>query len=176
NASGTDQGAGWMSRIDTQPGTGGSAIPRAKPPQEVSSPTVTPAIAPPAVSRDHQMPSTSRGQNVEAATVNPQVTSVLASKDTAGSANRSTTIAAPTTVIRSCRSPPGTRSWEMAPATTSSRPSDVARNAANAPAVSRPVNTPPSGPGSTCAGRATTALSVAPERYRWGTSTRPSVP
>ena len=52
----------------------------------------------------------------------------------------------------------------MAPETTSSNPSDVARKAANAPPVSRAVNVLPGQPSSTCAGRATTAVSVAPER------------
>ncbi len=44
----------------------------------------------------------------------------------------------------------------MAPETTSSSPSEVARNAANAPPVSSAVKRLPGQPVSTCAGSATT--------------------
>src|SRR3954471_24193524 len=168
-ASRTDHGAGCATRIATHPCAGGPHNVATIDPAVASNPTVTPAMAPGAVNRDHQIPRTSSGLNVDAATVNPHVTSVFASIRAAGNASTTTAAAARTTVTRNCRSPPASRSCEIAPDTTSSRPSDVARNAANAPAVSNAVNASPHGPWSTWYGNATTAVSVAPERYSCGT-------
>jgi hypothetical protein len=145
-------------------------------PAEASRPTTIPTTAPGAVNPGHQMPSTSSGQNVEAATANAEVTSTPTSMLAAGSASSTTPLAAASGVNRSRRSVPGTRSCDSAPDTASSSPSEVARNAAKAPAVSSAVNRAPTGPWSTRAGSATTTVSVAPDRYSSGASTAPSSP
>ena len=104
------------------------------------------------------------------------MTSTPTSIDAAGSASSTTAAAAARGVNRSRRSDPGTRSWDRAPDTASSRPREVARNAANAPAVSSAVNSAPAHPGSTRAGSWTTTVSVAPDRYSSGSSSVPSSP
>src|SRR5690349_25086203 len=76
NASGTVQAAGWASSAEAQPpnwfgpaNTVTSTAPTAAPP-----PATTPAAAPAAVSPRHQMPSTSSGQKLDAATANASPT------------------------------------------------------------------------------------------------------
>src|SRR5690606_15231803 len=175
-ASGTVHGAGWVVKIASTPDNGGPNRVTAMAAVDDNRPTETPQIAPAAVSFGHQMPSTSSGENVDAATVKPQVTSNPASSGAANSASTTTAAAAASTVIRSRPRPPGDKSCAMAPDTASSRPSEVARKAAKAPAVSSVVNSVPRHPSSTCSGIATTAVSAAPDRYRCGTSTRPRTP
>src|SRR6476469_8704312 len=99
NASGTDHGAGWATRMASQPVTGTPTSVPAMAPDDVTRPTSTPDIAPATVRRDHQMPSTSSGQNVEAATVNAQVTRMPASSRIACSARSTTTAAAGEQVV-----------------------------------------------------------------------------
>src|SRR5690348_13497808 len=150
NASGTVHSAGWPSRLAARPS--GAPRNRSTPiaPTDASRPTTTPATAPAAVSRGHQMPSTSKGQNVAAATAKPAVTSTPTSMLTAGSASATITTAPASGASRSRRRPaPGSRSCATALESASSRPSEVARNAANAPAESIAVTATPTGPAST---------------------------
>jgi len=66
-------------------------------------------MAPRAVSPGHQMPSTSSGQNVDAATANAEVTSTPTSMLAAGSASSTIAAAAASGVNRSRRSVPDHR-------------------------------------------------------------------
>ena len=68
NAIGTVHAAGCASSTPHQPGAVTPNSVRITAPPASSPPTTRPAPAPRAVSPRHQMPSTSRGQNVEAAT------------------------------------------------------------------------------------------------------------
>ena len=117
------------------------------------------------------MPSSSSGQNVDAATANasPTVRATPTSGLESASAQGTTTAtAAPT---RNAATPPSRRSpkrrpvtsWLSTPATAMASPDDVERNAANAPAVTRPVRISPPGPGSISRGSSSTSASELPD-------------
>src|SRR5919107_3434857 len=93
-ASGTDHSAGCASSSAGTPGSSPATSPAAITPAELTSPTAIPTSAPRAVSRRHQIPSTSSGQNVDAATANADVTSAPTSTRAPGRASSTTTAAA----------------------------------------------------------------------------------
>ena len=141
-ASGTVQIAGSLSR-DGGPARGADAhdgeehrIDEARPPR------TNPPMAPIHVKRRHQIPRSRSGQNVEAAMANAHPTSTL----------METFTWRPTVVItipmamaetRNALTPRPMMSCEIAPAMLISRPDEVERKAAKAPAAtSAPVPTP----------------------------------
>ena len=109
---------------------------------ESSPPTASPLAAPNAVSPRHQMPSTSSGHNVEAATANANPTLRDNSSPPAVVSANGIGISPPTTAAsRKSRTRPGSTSVASAPAKLTSRPDEVARNAAIAPAATRAATT-----------------------------------
>ena len=107
--------------------------------------------APVVVSPRHQMPSTSSGQNVDAATANASPTASASRSARAEQRQRQRhrdrqqrgdPEPATLRTASACRS----RSWASTPATETVSPDDVDRNAANAPAVTSAVSRSPSVP------------------------------
>ncbi len=141
-----------------------------------SPPTSSPAMAPGAVNPSHQMPSSSSGQNVEAATAKarPTVRATPTSGD--DSETRHGTSTAKTAATRNAVTPRSRRdphrrpvtSWLITPATAIDSPLLVERNAANAPAVTNPVSRSPSSPGTISRGSSSTSASPPPEAARSG--------
>jgi hypothetical protein len=70
----------------------------------------------------------------------------------------------------------GQMSWLIVPASDTSNPELVDRNAANAPAQVIAVSTEPPVPGHAIRGSVSTTSSVCPVTYSCGASTRPSAP
>lgn len=68
NASGTVQAAGCSVSVAGQPDSGGPSTVTSTAPIAAPPPASTPAAAPRSVSPRHQMPSTSSGQKLDAAT------------------------------------------------------------------------------------------------------------
>ena len=99
-------------------------------------PTSSPASAPGTVSRRHQMPSTSSGQNVRGGHRERQPDHVgdrqRRSRRRPAPAGRRPPAASP---ARKPRTAPRSRSCEITPATDTVSPDEVDRNAANAPPV-----------------------------------------
>ena len=67
--------------------------------------------------------------------------------------------------------PPNT-SWLTTPASATTRPAEVARNAANAPATMRAVSSSPTSPGKIREGSTSTTVSAAPGCARSGAAMR----
>ena len=180
-AAGTLQAAGWPSSTATHPVVVLliSVQPTATP--EPSPPTSSPATAPGAVSPRHQMPSSSRGQNVDAATAKARPT--VRATPTLGldSAMTHGTVTASTAPTRKAATPPSRRtpgqrpvtSWLSTPATAIASPDEVERNAANAPAVTSPVSISPVMPGTISRGSSRTSTSLRPEATSSSAYTRP---
>ena len=129
---------------------------------EVVPPVMRPANAPMRVSRRHQMPSTSKGQNVDAAIANAHPTRTLIAK---GAMTRPAAVATvPMTIdaLRNARTPPRSKSCESAPAALINRPDDVDRKAAKAPAAVNAVRTAPDVPPTSMRGKTKTTESVCP--------------
>src|SRR5215469_1895834 len=130
--------------------------------QHPPPPTSTPAMAPFHVRFRHQMPRTSSGQKDDAAIANAHPTSMLTEKFSTSSAASTATVPAASAHQRNDLTPPLSTSCESAPATLTSRPEDVDRNAANAPAATSAASTVPVGPRTRSVGRARTIPSVLP--------------
>src|SRR5580700_3328823 len=124
-----------------------------------------PAAAPTLVSRCHQMPSTISGQNDEAAMANAQPTSRASEKRSISSAAVVATRPATIAHQRNEVTPPCMKSCDNAPATLTSRPDEVDRKAANAPAATSAASSSPGRPGSSSEGSASTMLSESEDRY-----------
>ena len=74
------------------------------------------------------------------------------------------------------RTRPGSTSVDSTPATLTTRPEEVDRNAANAPAAVIAPSTSPSAPGAILVGSASTARSDCPVTSNSGTYSRDSAP
>src|SRR5699024_9129567 len=154
-----------LSVAPRSPGGAASASVAMTAPPEASPPPSMPTAAPYAVSPRHQIPRTSSGHNVEAATANASPTDVatlMSSTDTASTTGTSTatTVAARNAVTGGSRRL--STSWLRTPATETARPDDVDRNAANAPAVSSAPSNSPSVPPITRPGSSSTTASERP--------------
>src|SRR4051812_20386441 len=125
-------------------------------------PTIMPAPAPTHVSLRHQMPSTSTGQNVDAANAN--VTPMLSDTSFGRSNNASASGIVPAMIAahRKSRTRPGSTSVDSTPDTLTTSPDDVDRNAANAPAEVTAPRIWPATPGTIFCGNASAAASVLP--------------
>ena len=175
-AVGTDQAAGWASSAAGQP--------RSTTPDRVARtavadsppPTTRPAAAPGAVSPRHQIPSTSRGQKVEAAIAKASPTTCPTGRLVAASASSSGTTAATTLARRKSRTVPRSTSCTSTPAVDTSSPDEVDRKAAKAPATSRACSSSPSRPPTIAAGRARTTASVRPVISSSGAYSLPNAP
>ncbi len=137
-------------------------------PATAPPPTSIPAIAPASVSRRHQMPSTSSGQNVDAATAKASPTARATPSPRRETASSSGTIdrRRPPARLEGAR-----RRGTVGPARPgrarrpprSISPDDVDRNAANAPATSSAASSSPPMPPTIRAGSSSTTVSAAPE-------------
>ncbi|SLA03299.1 Uncharacterised protein [Mycobacteroides abscessus subsp. abscessus] len=141
-----------------------------------SPPTARPAMAPAGVNPRHQIPSTRSGHSVDAAMAKTNPTVRDSSRSDA--ANEMTIASAPpiAAASRKSRTRPGSTSVDRAPATLMSRPDDVARNAAMAPAATSAANSSPRMPPTAALGSNSTAASAVPVMRSWGTYTRASTP
>src|SRR4029079_4605740 len=171
NAMGTVQAAGWASSAPTHPPcTPPATVTRTA--DMTSRPPVTNPVAAPAVDRPrHQTPSTSRGQNVDAATAKARPT-VSASPTPTESGEtaygtRTAPPAAPWSTGTATESPPVRalihgcrRSWLRTPATEMVNPDAVERKAAKAPPASRADSSSPSTPGLIAVGSISTTESA----------------
>ena len=116
------------------------------------------------------MPSTSRGQNVDAASANANVTELATGMRSADSARMSGTSTPPTAAT--CRptmfdiTPRRLSACPTTPAMDIVRPEDVERNAANAPAVRSADSSSPALPPSMRAGSSSTTASARPSAMR----------
>ena len=165
-ARGAVHAAGCESRASGHPVRSGLAIARRIAPRDSAPPTIRPAAAPASVRRGHQIPSSSSGQNVAAATVKASATAWAKGSELARTPSTRGTRTAATAAIRNDRIGSRTRllttSWDSTPATVTVSPVAVARNAAAAPALTRAVVSWPSGPPSRAWGRSRTTASVCP--------------
>ena len=161
-AIGTLQAAGFDTSTCHGPGGTASATVATTAPSESSPPVLMPASAPVTDNPRHHTPSTSNGQNVEAATANAKVTVVASPIDPiAGDSTAGTAVASSAATRKLCTpsmspevsrySAGRTRSWSRAPVTATASPEAVDRNAANAPAARSASNALPAEPsGMTC--------------------------
>ena len=84
-----------------------------------------------------------------------------------------------TAETRNDRTEPSNTSWLTTPARETTRPDDVARKAAKAPATMSAVSSSPAGPGNTREGSVSTTVSATPGTAMSGATTRamrPMVP
>ena len=144
NASGTVQTAGCPRSAAPQPRVAAPSIVATMAQQHAPPPTRTPAVAPIQVSRRHQMPSTISGQNEDAAMANAHPTSSPRENRLTGRAATVAIVPAMTAQSRNVPTPPRMTSCDSAPATLTSRPEEVDKNAAKAPAA---TSAPSSSPG-----------------------------
>ena len=175
NASGTLSTAGWVSRASSVPLRRLDHRPAKIAAVAAVAPTTSPQAAPRAVSRSHQIPSSSSGQNVEAASANAQPTSTEMSSPRATSASSAGTTIAPSAAARkrrrraaASRATLRPKSCVTVPASDTSSPDAVDMNAANAPAAtSAPSSSPPS-PGHAASGSRSTTVSVSAGQVELG--------
>src|ERR1700733_10818844 len=158
-ASGTVQIAGWprstaFHPLDAAPSIVATMAARQDPP-----PMAMPAVAPILVSRRHHIPSTISGQNDDAAMAKAQPTRRANEKRLISSAAMVAIAPALMAHQRNVVPPRFMKSGDSAPATLTSRPDEVDRKAANAPAATSAASSSPGSPGSSSAGRARTMLS-----------------
>src|SRR6478735_247232 len=171
-ANGTLTAAGWVRTTPNQPPVAMPNVVVTTAPIERAPPTTRPEIAPREVSPRHQIPRRSIGQNVDAATAN--VSSTAWATGTPAETTVSTSAPATTaTVVRRnvrmpwrCPAPQRTRSWLTTPATDTTRPVDVERNAANAPAARTAVSPSATGPSKSRLGSSRTTESARPAATR----------
>src|SRR5436190_2450262 len=164
NASGTVQAAGSFTRIAAQPDSAVPEIVTSTAATAAPPPATNPATAPVAVNPRHHRPSTSSGQKVDAATANARPTTI----DTSSAPTRpaSTIGTSPATIAENRKSrtePRPSTSVDSTPATLVSRPDELDRKAANAPAAtSAPSSWAAVPPPSAAVGSTSTTASVAP--------------
>ena len=106
------------------------------------------------------MPSTSSGHSVDAATANTSPTVRDSSRVDAASASGSGSAPPIRAAVRKSRTRPRSTSVDSAPATLTSRPDEVARKAAIAPAAASAASSCPAQP-------AIAAAAAAARRRRW---------
>ena len=155
-----------------------------RPPRATSRPPATrPAAAPGAVSPRHQMPSTSSGQNVEAATAKARPTTWPTGRPAAGSARASGTDPASTAPRRKSRTvpsppprPPAARPGRAPRRSRRAGRTEVDRKAANAPATRSASSSWPPRPPTSAPGSARTTASVVAGEQQLGAYSRPSAP
>ena len=135
-----------------------------------------PATAPRAVRPRHHTPSSTTGESVDAATTNTTPTLDTSPAGTVRSATPSGTSAHSTADSRKERTEPEKTSWLMTPASETTSPAEVARNAAKAPATMRAVSSSPAGPGNTRDGSCSTTVSAIPGCARSGAAIRARSP
>src|SRR5690606_789211 len=142
-ASGIVHAAGWASRARTTPGrppavspAGPAPYPEATSADDASSavahrtdPTTMPATAPRAVRPRHHTPSRITGDSADAAKTNTVPTLVTRPWGMVTSANASGMSVHATADQRNERTVPPNRSWLTTPASATTRPDDVPRNA-----------------------------------------------
>ena len=81
-----------------------------------------------------------------------------------------------TAASRKPRTLPPRTSWLITPASDTTSPDVVDRNAANAPATTRAESRSPAVPPISCPGRSSTTASACPERASSGANIRPTSP
>ena len=159
------------------PGTSAesAAPPRIAPPDS-TAPVSMPEIAPRAVRPRHQIPRMSMGHSVDAVNANTRPTLPARPVDSVASATTSGTNDEMTAAMRKPRTLPPRRSWLITPASETTSPDEVERNAANAPAMTSAVSTSPSGPGTSRSGSSRMSASDSPGAARSGAKARPRKP
>ena len=173
NAIGTETIAGCCSSASAPPVGSPSARPTKIAEVATSIPAHIPTAAPRAVSRDHQMPSRNIGQKELAASAKAQPTRIAMSTPCATSATSVGITIAPSAASRKWSrriAPPegtvwrtrGQTSWLKVPASETSRPLEVERKAAKAPAQVTAVRIVPPVPGQAIRGSDSTTSSVCP--------------
>jgi len=164
NASGTVQIAGWPRSTAPQPLAAAPSIVAMIADRHDPPPITMPAVAPTRVSRRHHIPSTINGQNDDAAMAKAHPTRRASEKRPTSSAAMVATTPALIAHQRNALTPRFRKSCDSAPATLTSRPDEVDRNAAKAPAATSAASSSPGSPGSSSDGRARTMLSESPDR------------
>ena len=144
--------------------------------REMPPPRNSPAAAPAAVSPRHQMPSTSRGHRVDAATAKTSPTVRERSSETTPIDRANGTAPARIAATRKSRTLPERTSVLSTPAMLTSRPDEVDRKAAMAPAATSAASSWPGIPDSTEPGSSSTAASDAPVISNCGTYSRAKTP
>lgn len=165
NASGTEMTAGCSS---SSPPPVSRLVKIA--PLDTTVPTANPAAAPRAVSPVHQIPSSSKGQNVDAASANAHPTSseMSISRATSASSIGGSIASAAAARKRRVREPPASRrrrgqmSYDRVPPSDTSKPEAVDMNAANALAATIAARISPPSPGQATSGNRRTTSSVVP--------------
>src|SRR6478672_6822486 len=160
NEAGTETTAGWPTGDSREPVGMPGTTRTTRAPSETPPPTISPANAPAVVRPRHQMPRTSNGQNVEAATANAMPTTREMSALVVGNAISNGTRPATTADVRKSRTRPRNTSVDSTPAAATTSPDDVDRNAAMAPAATSAASTAPTQPPMTCAGRPSSRVSA----------------
>ncbi len=175
-AAGTVNNAGWVTNHGAQPPPNRLRMLSTIANSTSEPPTTRPAVAPIQVSPRHQIPSTSSGQNVDAARAKDRPT--LSERSSIGSSTAPAAAVPATTTAarRKSRTRAQSRSVEITEATLTSSPDEVDRNAANAPAASTATVIAPATPGSIAPGSSSTAASVFPVSSSCGTYNRDNAP
>ena len=122
------------------------------------------------------MPRISTGHSVDAVNANTSPTLPASPAGSVASATTSGTAVDANAAMRKPRTLPPRRSCEITPATETTRPDDVERNAANAPPITRAVSRSPATPGTSRSGSTSTRASASPALARSGANERPSRP
>ena len=120
-------------------------------------------MAPIQVKRRHQIPRSRSGQNVEAAMAKAHPTSTLMEMLRTARPRAVMTMPMAMAEMRNARTPPPMMSCESAPDMLMSRPDEVERKAAKAPAATSAPSTTPRLPAAMMRGRTSTTESVWPE-------------
>src|SRR5690606_11776263 len=128
-------------------------------PPHATAPVAMPATAPRAVSPRHQMPSSSAGHRVDAVKANTRPTEPASPADSVTAAIASGTITESAAAMRKPRTEPANSSCDTTPASDTTRPDDVDRNAPNAPAITSAVSASAQGDGSTARGSSSSSAS-----------------
>ena len=150
---------------------------QSRPPPDSSPPATSPHAAPAAVRPRHQMPSTSSGHRVDAATANTSPTVRDRSSDVDRQRQRQRDQPADQRGDAEVADPPAQHvGADSAPAMLTSRPDEVDRNAAMAPAATSAASSCPTGPPITEPGSSRTAASEVPVISSCGTYSRANTP
>ena len=120
---------------------------------EARPPRSSPPMAPIQVKRRHQIPSSSSGQNVEAAMAKAHPTSTLMEMLSTARPSAVMTMPMAMAEVRNARTPPPMMSCDSAPDMLISSPDEVERKAAKAPAATSAPRTMPRLPGRHDAGQ-----------------------
>ena len=135
-----------------------------------------PAIAPRAVSPRHQMPRISIGQRVDAVNANTSPTLPARPVDSVASATTSGTNDEATAAMRKPRTLPPSRSWLITPASETTSPDDVERNARERAGDDERGEQLAERPGTSRSGSSRMSASDSPGAARSGANARPRRP